>query len=825
MTIPAFLDGLGRDLRYAVRILRKNPGFTLTAVLTLALTIGANTAVFSIVDALLIRPLPYPDPERLAVISTKYEVPSRGINSDQQSQDGRTWEMVRDHAQTIDAAVYSDFDLTGGVNLVTAAGPMYVKQQRVGSGFFAVLGVRPFMGREFTRAEDVPNGPALAILSHRLWQNAFEGDPGVIGKAITLKGEPFTVVGVMPAGFQSSVPADIWTPIRPSTTGEGGGTNYGILARVRDGVSWEHANAEIGSIGAERMKERPVGTDRRVTFRLMPLQQGRTADVRPQLIVLWGAVIVVLVIACINIAGLLLARGGARAREIATRLALGGGRAVVVRQLLVESLVLGIAGGALGIALGQAALGALSDVAREVFGVWQPLEIDGRVLAVTTALTVGCALLFGLAPAWQASRLHVQPTLVHGGTRGATRASGWPRRVLIVAEVALGVTLLVCAGLLVRTFVNLRSLQPGFDANGVVAATVSLDDARYRDGEAVTRLFESTLARIRQAPGVTSAAVSLGAPYTRLLNLGFKRLDGGGPETRRGTITNLSYVSPEFFSTLRVPMMGGRDFSVRDTAESEGVAIVNQEFARLYFTGEDPIGHRIGTAGRERTIVGVVGNVLSRDPGWGNYGPIAATAMVYIPASQTSPAFLRLIHTWFSPVFVVRSARGVQGLEPVVRSALAAVDPQLPVARFESLAEIQALSMAGQRFMAMLLVVLGGIAALLAAIGIHGLIASTVTERTRELGIRVALGATLAQAIRSVALTGILLAAAGTILGSVLAVSAEKFIGSQLWGVAPRDPLAFSASAAFLLTVAAIASFIPALRLLRLDPAITLRAE
>lgn len=824
MTSPAFVDGLVRDLRYAVRVLRKSPGFSLTAIVTLALTIGANTAVFSIVDALLIRPLPYPRAERLALVSTKYEVPSRGISSDQQSQDGRTWELVRDHARAFDAAVYSDFDLTGGVNLVTAAGPMYVKQQRVGAGFFRVLGVSPLVGREFTPAEDVPNGPALAVLSHQLWQKAFNRDTGVIGKAITLKGEPFTVIGVMPANFQGSVPADLWTPIRPSITGEGEGTNYGIVARLHDDATWQQADGEIAAIGVERMNQQPARPDRRVTFWLMPLQQGRTADVRPQLIVLWGAVIVVLLIACINIAGLLLARGGARAREIATRIALGSGRAAVIRQLLVESVVLGIAGGLFGIMLGQLALRALSDVAREVFGVWQPLQIDARVLAVTIAITVGCAVLFGLAPAWQASRLHVQPTLAHGGTRGATRASGWPRRLLIVSEVALGVVLLVCAGLLVRTFLNLRGLQPGFDANGVVAATVSLDDARYRDAAAVARLFEGTLERIRQAPGVESAAVSLGAPYTRLLNLGFKRLDGAA-DNRRGTITNLSYVTPEFFSTLRVPMIGGRDFNTRDTAEGDGVAIVNQEFARLYFNGEDPLGHRIATAGRERTIVGVVGNVLSRDPGWGNYGPIAATAMVYIPASQTNAAFLRVVHTWFSPVFMIRGDRGVHGLEPVTRSALAAVDPQLPVARFESLEQIQSLSMAGQRFMAVLLVVLGGMAALLAAIGIHGLIASTVAERTRELGIRVALGATLGQAVRSVASTGVWLALAGTAVGTVLALSAEKSIESQLWGVASRDPLTLSAAVAFLLAVAAGASVIPALRLLRLDPAITLRAE
>lgn len=819
-----FTETVWRDLRYAARTLRKSPGFALTTIVTLALTIGANTAVFSIVDTLLIRSLPYPEPDRLGMVAVRYESASRGISSDELSQDGRTWELVRDHAKTIDAAPYSDADWTGGVNLVTPAGAMFVKQQRVGAGFFRVLGVPPLVGREFSREEDVPNGPPLAILSYGLWQRVFHGDPAVVGRRVTLKGEPYTVVGVMPAEFRTTGPVDVWTPLRPSTTGEGEGTNYGIVARVRRERTWAEADAEIAAIGAERLKERRVPREWTVTPRLMPLQEGRTADVRQQLVILWSAVGVVLLIACINIAGLLLARGGTRTRELATRMALGSGRRAILSLLLVESVVLALAGAVLGIAIGLVALDLLAGVAREVFNVWEPLALDGRVLALTAITALGCALLFGMAPAWHASRVNLQPALAASGGRGSTASARWPRRLLIVAEVALGVVLLICAGLFVRTFVNLRALQPGFDPEGVVAAVVSLDDVRYRDVARAEQLFEATLARIRQTPGVDAAAVSLGLPYTRLLNLGFRRLDGGGDQ-RRGTITNLSYITPEFFGALKIPLFGGRAFGTRDRSGSEPVAIVNRSFVTAYFKGDDPLRRRIAVAGAERTIVGIAGDVRVRSAGWGNFGPIGSPPMVYVPVAQTSSDFLRIVHTWFSPAWIVRSARGAQGLEAAIRAAIASVDPQLPVARFESMAQVQSRAMATERFMALLLVTLGGIAALLAAIGIHGLISTSVTERTRELGIRLALGASYAQAVRSVAWIGIGLAAAGVAIGTVLAASAVNVLRSQLWGVKPSDAATFAAVPVALLAVSAVATLLPARRVLRLDPSITLREE
>jgi predicted permease len=813
---PSIVERLAGDARYAVRVLRGSPGFTLTAIVTLGLTIGANTAVFSVVDALLIRPLPYPAPERLALVATNYRSATREVSSNQTAQDGRIWEAIRDHARTVDAAVYST--MAGGVNLVTPSGAAFVPQQRVGAGYFRVLGVPPIAGREFTHEEDVPNGPAVAILSYDLWQRTLQGSGAAVGATIRLRGEPHTIVGVMPAGFDPGQPVDVWTPLQPSTRGEGEGSNYGLLARLKPGVAWPRANAEVAALGARASQQTPPG-DWTVTHFLMPLKSGITQDIRPSVLVLWGAVGLVLLIACANLAGLMLARSGRRQREIATRLAIGGGRRAVTQQLFTESVLLAAAGGVLGLALGSLALRMLSGVAQTQFGIHEPLVIDGRVLAITGGLSLFTAILFGLAPAYHATRIDVHRALVEAGTRGATGGSRWPRRVLVIAEVAVGVVLLVSAGLLVRTFVHFRELEPGFDARGVTTATVSLQDARYREAAGVTRLFEDSLERIRQTPGVEAAAVSLGLPYQRILNIGFRR-----PGDEQGSITNLSYITADYFRALRIPVFRGRVFDDRETAGSPLVVVVNEAFARTYFSEDDPIGRRIAVSGGEREIVGVVGDV-QLVPGWGNLGPIAAMPLVYLPVSQTNDAFLQLVHTWFSPAYVVRASGPVQGIETGISRAVAAVDPFLPVASIQSLEDVRALSMAHARFMAGLLVTLGGIAALLAAIGIHGLIAASVNDRTREMGIRLALGASAAQAVRSTALTGVGLAGAGVVLGTVLAYWAATLLRTLLSGVTPTDPRTFAAAAVMLLVVAALASTGPALRILRLDPAETLRTE
>jgi predicted permease len=814
-------DALIRDLQYGVRSLRKTPGFTFIALLTLAVGIGVNTAVFTIVHALLLKPLPFPDPGRLAAVNTLFRSPKG--QSLTTSVDGRTFLAIHTNASTVLTAISSG-DFGSGINLVANGAAANVQQRRVSAGYFGVLRVPPMMGREFTADEDREGGPAVAILSHGLWTRVFAADPQIVGRPITLRGEPYTVVGVMPPGFTTGVPTDVWTPIHPSTKGEGGGTNYGMIARVRPEATWAQANAEVMQLGSAAARE---GYPPEVTAasELIPLQQGEMSDIREPLLMLWGAVGLVLLIACVNLAGLLLARSGIRTREIATRMALGSGRALVVRQLLVESLVLALAGGVLGILVGWSVLDALKTLGADVVPVGYPIELDARVLAVTLAIAIATSVVFGLMPALHASRVDVQQVLAQSGTRGvAGSASGWLRKTVVIGEVALGVILLVSAGLLVRTFVHLRTLDPGFDPSNVITATVSLQDARYHDVAQVDRLFSDTLDRIRRMPGVESAGVALGLPYTRLLNLGFKPLDTAA-DTRRGTITNLSYVSTGYLEALRVPLVRGRSLNAADTSTSPAVAVVNEEFARRYYPQGDALGRRIAVVG-ERQIVGIVGNARATSSGFSGYAdPLVTPPIIYVPASQTTAAFLKLVHTWFSPSWAVRTAGSPERAARVIREAIAAVDPLLPIATLRPMTEVQANSLASERFMMSLVLGLGAVALLLAAVGIHGLVASSVTERTRELGIRLALGASGGRILRDVVAPGVLLAAAGVVLGGAASLAAVRLLQSFLWGVTPSDPMTFVMVVITLLAVAFLASLVPALRVLRLDPASTLRSE
>ncbi len=815
------LDAILRDLRYAARMLRKTPGFTLIALVTLAVGIGVNTAVFSVVNTLLLEPLPYPEPDRLATVITLMRSPRGQGTSD--SVDGRTYLAIHDNAKMIDTAARGGGFSGSGVNLVAGDRAANVIQGRVTAGYFRVMGVPPLIGREFSPDEDRDGGQPVAILSHGLWTRQFGSDPAIVGRSVMLRGQQYTVVGVMPAGFVAGK-VDLWTPLRPSTRGEGGGSNYQMLARIRPGVSWSQADAEVAQLGSEAATGQ-ASSDATVVCSLLPQQQEETTDVRQPLLMLWGAVGLVLLIACVNIAGLLLARSSMRTREIATRMALGSGRPAVIRQLLVESAVLALAGGLLGLGLGWLILDGVRTLAADVLTFEYPVTLDARVLVATVVGALGTSVIFGLVPALHASRVDVQATLAESGTRGvAGRSSRWARRLLVVGEVAMGVVLLVSAGLLVRTFVHLNTLSPGFDPSNVVTATVSLQDARYEEAVKVDRLFTDSLARIRAIPGVQSAGVTLGLPYTRLLNLGFRPLDGGSNVEGTAT-TNVTYITPGYLQALRLQVRAGRDLTDADRAGGEGVAIVNEEFIHRFYKDQTVIGRHIAVAG-DRTIVGVVGNTRATSSGFGSYhGPLVAPPIVYIPASQVSGNFLKLVHTWFSPAWVVRTSGPVAPVVDGLRRSIGAVDPMLPIAKMESMTDVQSASLADQRFMMTLVLGLGAVALLLAAIGIHGLIANSVSERTRELGIRLALGATGSQIMRDIVQSGLILAAIGIAIGTAGAFAVGRLLQSFLWGVTPADPLTFIAVIATLLAVALAASVLPALSVLRLDPATTLRAE
>lgn len=805
-----------RDAAYGIRLLRKDWTFTLTATLILGLAIGANTAVFSFVDTYMLRPLPYPDPDRLALVTRGYEDGGPGV----EWVNGGVWEAVRDaRSDAFEAAVYSG--MRTAANLATGSTATTVALQRVGAGYFGALGVPPALGREFDTQEDLPDGAAVCVLSHALWQRLFNGDPAAIGDSVLLRGEPHAVVGIMPEGFRSSATADLWVPLRPTTTGEGGGSNYRILLRLHGSTPWAEAEAELGAVG-QGLSER-ASEGRRVILSLAPLQARDAGGLRTMMTLLSAAVSMVLLIACVNVSGLLLARGNIRGREIATRMAIGGGRAAIIRQFVVESVVLAMAGGLAGILFARGMMRAIEVLGSNVMNVWRPVSLDMRVMLGTAAISLCTALLFGLAPALQASRVNIHDALRAGGGRGVAGGSGRWRKLMVIAEVGLCVVLLVAAGLLLRTFLYLQGLEPGFDPQGVVSVSASLQDARYETREAAEQLFNSGLERVRELPETISATAALGLPYQRLLNLGFRPLDF---ELDEGTnpITNVVYVSPDYFATLGVPLLDGRGIDASDAHDSVPVAVVNQAFADAFMGGGVAVGHALTTAGGDRQIIGVVGNVKQRNS-FGSSHPVDDTQTVFVPVSQVSGEFLKLVHTWFAPSWIVRFSGDPRVAIPAIERALGGVDPLLPLASPRLVADVQAEAVSVQRFLATLVGTLAAVAVVLAALGIYGLVASTVAERRREIGIRLALGARAGHAVSIAALPSIRLAMIGGVLGIGGSLAASRGLRAMLWGVAPNDPWTYAGVTIGLVTAAAIASLIPAARAARVDPAQTLRVE
>jgi predicted permease len=630
---------------------------------------------------------------------------------------------------------------------------------------------------------------------------------------------------VLPPDFWYGEPVDVWTPLRPSPRGEGGGENYAILARLRPGVSWGEADGELASIGEPLMRDMYRIPTRTVRLSVIPLQRGLTEEFRLPLLILLAAVAIVLVIGCVNIAGLLLARGATRAPEIATRMALGAARGVIVRHLLIESIALAACGGAVsvGITIGYALLQVLGYYMADVLGR-QPFTLDLRVLAITAGVSLCTSIVFGLLPAFRASRVDLRAAMTEsGGTAVAGAASGWPRRMLVVAEVALGVALLVGAGLLVRTLAYLTAQKPGFDGTNVMTASLSLQDARYASTDQINRLFDDTLDCIRTMPGVETAAVCLTLPYERALNMPWRFIGGAGPSSQMSVI-NVTYVTADYFRAFGIAAVRGRVFTTADTTTAAKAVVVNQAFVQRYSRDEDPLGREIAFGNTAWTVVGVVGDILQR-ANFGNFGPVAPIPAAYIPASQVSNAMFSTVHTWFSPSWIVRTARGSAEAGAEMQRALHAFDPQMPFAKFRNVSDVRDEAVVEQRAETILLGSLAALAIALAAVGLYGLMASSVSERTRELGIRMALGANARQAVIAAAAPGIGLGVLGIALGLLAARLGSTVMGHLVWGVSTSDPLTFAAAATTVLVVAAVATFIPALRIVRLNPLKALRSS
>ena len=808
-------DHLLQDLRFGLRMLGRNPGFTFTVILTLALSIGANTAIFSIVNALILKSLPYSHPERMGTIYTQI---TGSVASDERHKlNGEQWELLRDNVPSLLSAVSSP--RTSGINLQANSHVEYVHDGRISAHYFDVLAVQPMMGRNFSEDEDRPHGPKSTILSYSLWRNTFSSNPNSLGQPILLKGEPFTVIGVLPEGATTPLNADLYTALQPSRQGEGGGTNFVSITRLRDGASWQQANAEINrawSLRAQRyeLKDHPGA---QVTYHSVQLQKGQTDSLRPQALALMLAAGFILLIASANLAGLTLVRMLRRASEVATRLALGASRWQIQKQFWVENLLLALVGGAVGIGVGFLALRCFLLLLPEHFLPVTGVPLDGRVMGFTLAVSLFTSILFGMLPALAARNVDLRSSMTSRAVAGG--GSQRLRQGLIAGEVALTVVLLAASGLLIRTLVHLETLPPGFNSNGVMTGKASLDDRRFHDPAVFLKLLDESTAAMRQIPGVQNAAVGMSLPYERTLNDGVILSDGR--EAGQQDQTDVVYVTPGYFGTLQMPLSAGRVLSEGDGPDRQHVVVVNEAFARKFYGGTNPVGRYIN---KDTLIVGEVADV-SVSSGLYEGAPLMSEQTMYIPAAQVNPQSLALLHVWFHPSWIVRTAGPVDGLTAQMQRALASVDPNLPFSGFYSMRDLLAKTLATQRIEVALLSAMAALALLLSAVGIFALVSNMVAQRTREIGIRMALGSTVRQAMVQIGRLSAGASVLGLVLGLTLCVGALRVMRSVLYGVGVYDAPTIVTVILTLASVTLIATAVPTLRIARIDPAKTLRDE
>jgi macrolide transport system ATP-binding/permease protein len=816
-------DHLWQDLRFGLRMLARNPGFTVTVVLTLALAIGANTAIFSIVNALLLKSLPYPHPERLGTIYARTTGPDS--YDMRRNIDGEQWELLRDNAPSLISAVSGG--RTSGVNLQAGSQVQYLHAGRVSAHYFDVLAVPPVLGRNFSEDEDRPHGPKTAILSNALWRTVFGANAEVLGQAVLLKGEPHTIIGVLPESATTPLNADLYTALQPSREGEGVGTNFQAITRLREGASWLQADAEMNRAWA--LSSRVEGFVKsspgaHITYYSVPLQKGETDTLQPQVLALMLAAEFILLIACANLAGLTLVRMLRRTPEIATRVALGASSWQIQRQLWIENLLLALFGATVGIGVGFLALRGLLPLLPEHFLPVRNVPLDTRVLVFTLFLSLLTSVLFGMLPALTSRKVDLRSSIASRSiiTAGSIRL----RQGLIAGEVALTVVLLAAAGLLIRTLIHLETMPPGFNPNGVITAKASLDDVRYYEPANFRKLLNSSLASMRQIPGVQNASVGLTLPYERALLDGVTLNDG--KEAGREITTNEVYVTPGYFDSLQIPVLAGRTFTDSDAPDSQPVVIINQAFGRKFFPGANALGRYLNQYSKNKLIVGVVADTALSSAAKLNAGaaPLTSEEAIYLPAGQiTDGKALSVVHAWFQPSWIVRTARPVQGLTAQMQSALASADPNLPFSGFYDMKDLMAATLVTQRIEVALLAAMASLALLLSAVGIFALVANMVAQRTREIGIRIALGSTIQKAMIHIGRSGVGAAALGMVLGLILSAGALRAIRSVLYGVDVYDVPTMLVVVLTLSVVTLLATTVPALRVARIDPAKTLREE
>ena len=807
-------DEVFQDLRFGMRVLAKNPGYALVALVTLALGIGANTAVFSVVNAVLLRPLPYAGSERLMQVGRA--APGSPESAAVFDLSEPKFVYLRDHAQSFEA-VTTATGVGGTYNLSDENQAEYVNGLRVSAEFFRVLAAPPAAGREFTAAEDSPGGERVVILSDGLWRRRFGADAAVLDRAISLNGVPHRVVGVMPAGFDYQGPQDVFVPLRVNPASQNEGHNWTVIGRLKPDVTPQQARAELQALFDRFSAAYPRLVQQNETFGLRSWQSMMTRDVHELLWVLLGAVSCILLIACANVANLQLTRGAARRKEMAVRLALGAGRFRLVRQLLTEGIVLAMLGCSGGILLSFWGVRALLRLVPDgLLPRAGEVDIDGRVLAYAVSASLLTGLFFSLIPAWQTLGVDLNRSLKEGGA-GAAGGRGWLRGGLVVVEVALALTLSVGAGLLLRTFANLRGVEPGFEPNNVLTFNVGLQGKDYSTLAQSVDFYRRALERIGNLPGVEAAALTNKLPLDAWFNLPYRL---AGQSELAGSV-EYRLISPDYFRAMRMSMREGREFTDADLAGVEPVVIVNEAFARKNFPDRSPLGEQL-CAGCQygdpasRRVVGVVNETKQRSL------KDAAPPTVYVPLTQASDGVRQVAQ---QASFVVRTTGDPAALKAAVEGEMNRLAPTLPVRNLRPLADLVGRSVAPQRFNLTLLGLFAGLGLLLAAVGIYGVLAYRVAQRTHEIGIRMALGAQRLDVLKLVVGQGMKLAFAGVALGLLASYGLTRWLQSLLFSVSATDPATYILVGLLMAAVAFAACLVPAGRAAKTDPLVAMRDE
>jgi putative ABC transport system permease protein len=815
------MDALLHDIRYAARRLRHSPAFTFVVVATLALGIGANSAIFSVVNTVLLVPLPYRDPGKLVTIYHDY--PSMKMEAPVSAPGFKDY---RDRTHSFSGVAV---EAGWNVNLTGLGDPERLGGTRVSGLFFSTLGVVPAIGRVLTVDDDQAGHDHVVVLSDGLWKRLFGAKRDIVGRSVSLNGEAYQVVGIMPLGFVDpwNPPTEIWSPIaiNPSRFTINNYTNefLNLVARLKPGSTKDGATREMTRFAQQLKKDNPNQFSTDWTLEVKSMTDVQTGAVRPALLLLLGAVGFVLLIACANVANLLLARAASRQREVAIRTALGAKPWDLVRQLLAESLLLSLSGGVLGLAIAYGSIKMLAAANPSRLPRVQDLAIDSHVVLFTLAIAILTGLVFGLVPAFQAWKGNLQISLKDGSRTGTADKRGQlVRRVLVVAEIALALTLLTGGGLLLKSFARLSSVNPGFEPRGVLTFAVSLPPVKYATDTTRTAFWNAVMPRIARVPGVLSAAGTTVVPFGGSWATGSFNVEGFTPPANANSPWgDIRYITTDFFNAMRIPRLKGRTFGAQDDAVGMQVAVVDDEFVKRYYrSGQDPIGKRVyfgaatpDTSTRYITIVGVVSHAkhegLDADP----------RIQLYLPVAQSGFGGINRLDV------VVRTTGDPRQYVNGVRTAIHDVDRDLPMARVTTMDDLVSTSMGQRRLSTVLLGIFAVLALLLASLGIYGVMAYSVAQRTRELGVRVALGATRENVLGLVLRQGIVLAGLGAIIGLAGAFGLTRLIASQLYAVKATDPATFAGVTVLLLVVAIGATLVPALRATRIDPLVALREE